>query len=161
MLAAPRMNSPLNRKIEAATAVVQRRKSGRQTLVEAWERYCLRTRGAVISAGISDAKAAYDVTAPPSGFAAILQATRRHFGLSETLFESRRRSPSIVRPRQIAMYLAYKHTRLSLPQIGARMGFDHTTVLNNRDRIAKLISIDPSIRADVEAIEAALSGESR
>jgi chromosomal replication initiator protein len=44
---------------------------------------------------------------------------------------SARRSRDVVRPRQIAMFLAKALTSRSLPEIGRRFGGrDHTTVLH-------------------------------
>ena len=44
---------------------------------------------------------------------------------------SARRSRSLARPRQIAMYLAKQHTTNSLPDIGRKFSNrDHTTVIH-------------------------------
>ena len=52
---------------------------------------------------------------------------------------SKRRSRSIARPRQMAMYLAKEHTNHSLPEIGdAFGGRDHTTVMHACRKIAEL-----------------------
>lgn len=52
---------------------------------------------------------------------------------------SKRRSRTIARPRQMAMYLAKELTNHSLPEIGdAFGGRDHTTVLHACKRIAEL-----------------------
>lgn len=60
----------------------------------------------------------------------------RRNGLTTTELLTRTRKRHIARPRQIAMYLATKLTRLSLPDIGWRFGgFDHTTVMYARDII--------------------------
>lgn len=44
-------------------------------------------------------------------------------------FTSERRPKGLVRDRQALMYLLYKFTPFSLPQIGRRLGRDHSTVL--------------------------------
>jgi chromosomal replication initiator protein len=52
---------------------------------------------------------------------------------------SKRRSRTIARPRQMAMYLAKELTNHSLPEIGEAFGGrDHTTVLHACKRIAEL-----------------------
>ena len=56
---------------------------------------------------------------------------------------SNRRTTEIVRPRQLAMFCVAKGAlKLSLPEIGRRVfgGFDHTTVLHARDKIAAMIA---------------------
>nr|WP_235919233.1 chromosomal replication initiator protein DnaA [Aureimonas psammosilenae] len=61
----------------------------------------------------------------------ILKFVSRHYNVSKTDILSARRTRSIVRPRQIAMYLAKTMTPRSLPEIGRRFGGrDHTTVLH-------------------------------
>ena len=51
-----------------------------------------------------------------------------------------RRAARIVRPRQIAAYLMYEMTGLSLPQIGKLLGNrDHTTIMHARRRIAEIL----------------------
>ncbi|WP_244488181.1 chromosomal replication initiator protein DnaA [Aureimonas sp. Leaf454] len=61
----------------------------------------------------------------------ILKFVSRHYNVSKTDILSARRTRTIVRPRQIAMYLAKTMTPRSLPEIGRRFGGrDHTTVLH-------------------------------
>ncbi len=64
---------------------------------------------------------------------------------------SARRSRSIARPRQIAMFLAKQLTQHSLPDIGRRFGGrDHTTVLHAVKKIDELCIIDKQFQDDVE-----------
>ncbi len=54
-----------------------------------------------------------------------------HFNLNIQELLSPRRSRSLARPRQIAMYLAKQHTTNSLPDIGRKFSNrDHTTVIH-------------------------------
>jgi chromosomal replication initiator protein len=65
----------------------------------------------------------------------------------------RTRRQSIARPRQIAMYLATRLTHASLPDIGQRFGgFDHTTIMYARDRIAELLEKDAKMRQEVDTL---------
>ena len=67
---------------------------------------------------------------------------------------AQRRSRSLVRPRQIAMYLSKKYTSKSLPEIGRKfLGRDHTTVLHAIKTVEKLIKIDQSINKNIEEIK--------
>ena len=62
---------------------------------------------------------------------------------------SKRRSRSIARPRQMAMYLAKEHTNHSLPEIGdAFGGRDHTTVLHACRKIAELKESSADVAED-------------
>ena len=62
---------------------------------------------------------------------------------------SKRRTRSIARPRQMAMYLAKALTDHSLPEIGSAFGGrDHTTVLHACRKIEALSETDGRIRED-------------
>ena len=61
----------------------------------------------------------------------IQRIVARHYNVSKTELLSNRRTRTIVKPRQVAMYLAKVLTPRSLPEIGRRFGGrDHTTVLH-------------------------------
>lgn len=84
---------------------------------------------------------------------AVMRAACAHFGVSLLDMQSARRSQYIVRPRQIAAYLAKHLTLQSMPQIGRRMGGrDHTTILHAVRKIEELRLSDPRIDDAVRAI---------
>lgn len=65
----------------------------------------------------------------------------RYSSVSVRDLESRSRKVRVVRPRQMAMYLAKKLTTHSLPEIGQKFGRrDHTTVLHGIRRVEELMS---------------------
>ena len=67
---------------------------------------------------------------------------------------SHRRDRSIVRPRQIAMYLCKELTSRSLPEIGRRFGGrDHTTVLYGVRKIGGMMADDPSLTDEIELLK--------
>lgn len=67
---------------------------------------------------------------------------------------SKRRARNIVRPRQLAMYLAKEYTSISLPQIGDRFGGrDHTTVLHACRKITELLQTDTKIKEDCRNLQ--------
>ena len=77
-----------------------------------------------------------------------------HFNLNIKEMLSARRSRSLARPRQIAMYLAKKHTTNSLPDIGRKFSNrDHTTVIHAVKKIDELIKNDNEIRESIAAIK--------
>ena len=73
-----------------------------------------------------------------------------HFNLNIQELLSPRRSRSLARPRQIAMYLAKQHTTNSLPDIGRKFSNrDHTTVIHAVKKIDELIKNDNEIKKNV------------
>jgi chromosomal replication initiator protein len=72
----------------------------------------------------------------------------------ELLGESRLRS--VLRPRQIAMYLARELTGLSLPRIGAAFDRDHTTVLHACRKVEEEIADDATLAKQVKELRATL-----
>ena len=67
---------------------------------------------------------------------------------------SPRRSRSLARPRQIAMYLAKQHTTKSLPEIGRNFSNrDHTTVIHAVKKIEELIKKDNEIKHNISEIK--------
>jgi chromosomal replication initiator protein len=76
-----------------------------------------------------------------------------HFQLKVADLESPNRSRSIVRPRQIAMYLSRILTPRSFPEIGKRFGDrDHTTVMHAVTTVKEFIEKDPQFAEEVEAL---------
>jgi len=77
-----------------------------------------------------------------------------YFNLNIQEMLSPRRSRSLARPRQIAMYLAKKYTTNSLPDIGRKFSNrDHTTVIHAVKKIEELIKKDNEIRQSVIEIK--------
>ena len=77
-----------------------------------------------------------------------------HFNLNIQELLSPRRSRSLARPRQIAMYLAKQHTTNSLPEIGRKFSNrDHTTVIHAVKKINELLKNDNDIRESVAALK--------
>ena len=80
----------------------------------------------------------------------ILRIIGKHFNVPKSDLLSPRRARSIVRPRQIGMYLAKTLTTRSLPEIGRRFGGrDHSTVLHAVRKIESLMSNDEKLAREV------------
>jgi len=80
----------------------------------------------------------------------ILRVVGKHFNVPKADLLSPRRARSIVRPRQIGMYLAKTLTTRSLPEIGRRFGGkDHSTVLHAVRKIEGLIKTDEKLAREV------------
>ena len=77
-----------------------------------------------------------------------------HYNVSRADILSSRRTATVVRPRQIAMYLAKVLTLRSLPEIGRRFGGrDHTTVLHAVRKIEGLTQKDGSLSDELELLK--------
>ena len=91
----------------------------------------------------------------------ILDTVSGFFGLRVGDLLSKRRQRSIALPRQIGMYLARRHTRFSLGEIGGYFGGrDHTTVMHAIRTIDGKRVKDPSLDRDLVRLEEALMGSS-
>ena len=76
-----------------------------------------------------------------------------YFNLNIQEMLSPRRSRSLARPRQIAMYLAKKYTTNSLPDIGRKFSNrDHTTVIHAVKKIDELVKNDNEIKHSITEI---------
>jgi len=83
----------------------------------------------------------------------IQRIVARHYIVSKTELLSNRRTRTIVKPRQIAMYLAKVMTPRSLPEIGRRFGGrDHTTVLHAVRKIEDLSGSDNTLAQELELL---------
>jgi chromosomal replication initiator protein len=70
------------------------------------------------------------------------------------------RTTDVVRPRQIAMFLAKDLTPHSLPVIGRKFGGrDHTTVLHAVRKIEALRVSDETLAADLDAIRHTIAAQ--
>lgn len=84
----------------------------------------------------------------------IQRIVSRHYNVSKADLVSARRTQAIVRPRQIAMYLAKVLTPRSLPEIGRQFGGrDHTTVLHAVRKIEELSRTDARTADEIETLK--------
>jgi chromosomal replication initiator protein len=84
----------------------------------------------------------------------IQRIVARQYNVSRSDLLSSRRTANVVRPRQVAMYLAKILTLRSLPEIGRRFGGrDHTTVLHAVRKIENLAGTDTALAEEIEALK--------
>jgi chromosomal replication initiator protein len=77
-----------------------------------------------------------------------------HYSVSRADILSSRRTATVVKPRQVAMYLSKALTLRSLPEIGRRFGgCDHTTVLHAVRKIEGLSASDTALREELELLK--------
>lgn len=90
----------------------------------------------------------------------IQRIVARHYNVSKTELLSNRRTRTIVKPRQIAMYLSKVMTPRSLPEIGRRFGGrDHTTVLHAVRKIEDLSGLDNTLAQELELLRRLISDQ--
>ena len=81
----------------------------------------------------------------------------QHFGVEESAILTKSRKREVVQVRQIAMYLAKKHTDAASSKIGQLIGNkDHATVLHACKIVKDLIGVNKSFKAKVDEIESDL-----
>jgi chromosomal replication initiator protein len=84
----------------------------------------------------------------------IQRVVARQYNVSRADLLSSRRTANVVRPRQVAMYLAKVLTLRSLPEIGRRFGGrDHTTVLHAVRKIETLAGNDSAFAEEIESLK--------
>ena len=87
----------------------------------------------------------------------IQKKVAEHFNVKISDMHSSRRSRTIARPRQIAMFLSKNLTTRSLPEIGRKFGGrDHTTVIHAIKKVKELVKNDSSLSEDIEILTRSL-----
>ena len=85
----------------------------------------------------------------------IQKMVAEEFHIRVSDINGRRRTANIAHPRQVAMYLARKHTQLSLQDIGAAFGGrDHGTVIHATKTIEDKIADDSQLRDVISKLSA-------
>jgi chromosomal replication initiator protein len=120
---------------------------------------------AMLQAGRIDlelAKAALGDTAAPEQrritIQQILDAVTKYYNVRLSDLQSKKRHKSIAFPRQVCMFLARRHTRYSLEEIGGYFGGrDHTTVLHAVRTVDQDIKDDRDVAEQVAHIEGQLT----
>tara|TARA_Y100000590_G_scaffold160822_1_gene184393 strand:- start:1863 stop:3230 length:1368 start_codon:yes stop_codon:yes gene_type:complete len=87
----------------------------------------------------------------------IQKKVAEHFNVKISDMHSSRRSRTIARPRQIAMFLSKNLTTRSLPEIGRKFGGrDHSTVIHAIKKVQELVKNDSSLSEDIEILTRSL-----
>lgn len=102
------------------------------------------------------ARTALQEPARPSGainLDDIIKVVTAHFNIRLSDLQSRKRTRSVVLPRQICMYLARRLTPLSLEEIGGYFGGrDHTTVLHADEKMRQSMDVEDSAAATISQL---------
>jgi chromosomal replication initiator protein len=95
---------------------------------------------------------------PPLPVTVIMHAVGEFYGVKMSDLQSKRKQQSIARPRQVCMFLARKHTRHSLEEIGGYLGGrDHTTVMHALKAVEARLEVEPLLSSELDAIETKLA----
>jgi chromosomal replication initiator protein len=99
-------------------------------------------------------------TAPPKvTVEAVQKAVAHYFSVRIADLKGSRRHRGIVRPRQIAMYLARTLAGASFPDIGLRFGKDHSTVQYACRRIQAMSESDADVKTAIATVKRQLVGD--
>lgn len=103
---------------------------------------------------LKEEKTTGDVT-----IADIQRRVAEEFNIRVADINGRRRTANIAHPRQLAMFLARRHTQSSLQDIGAAFGGrDHGTVIHATKTIEEKMETTPAVRELVERLSASFAG---
>lgn len=91
----------------------------------------------------------------------IQKLVARHFDLTPELLIGKTRKQEVAAPRQIAMYLAKRHTKSPLKVIGLHFGNrDHSTVVHAVQTVDKKSGEDPAFARVVQALSEEIQQQS-
>jgi chromosomal replication initiator protein len=89
----------------------------------------------------------------------IIDAVTSYYNVKLSDLQSKRRHKSITQPRQVCMWLARKHTRFSLEEIGGYFGGrDHTTVMHSIKTVDDRNATDANFTHETDRIEQLILG---
>ncbi len=76
-----------------------------------------------------------------------------YFNIKLEDFNAKKRTKTIVYPRQIAMFLCREMTDLSLPKIGEEFGRDHTTIMHAHEKISTELIEDTQLKLLIDELK--------
>jgi chromosomal replication initiator protein len=83
----------------------------------------------------------------------IQRKVSEHFNIRLSDMIGPKRTRTIARPRQVAMYLSKQLTTRSLPEIGRRFGGrDHTTIMHGVRKVEELKAADHQLAEDIDLL---------
>jgi len=89
----------------------------------------------------------------------IIKAACEYYHIKSTQIKGPKRDASLVKARQVAMYLLKQELNLPFEEIGNLLGGrDHTTIMHGVDKMATLVEGNAPINADIMGITKILRG---
>lgn len=84
----------------------------------------------------------------------IIEVVAEHYDITMEQMISNSRKQTIIKPRQIAMYLCREMVSTNLTSIGQLLGKkDHSTVIHGVNKIENNIKTDPNLKSEIEIIK--------
>lgn len=95
----------------------------------------------------------HNVASPSLSIETIIRVVSNYFNVSIYDIKGKKKTKSLVQPRQIAMYIARTLCEYSTSEIGSEFGGkDHTTVMHAHQRIAGMIKTDEAMNQTVQKL---------
>jgi chromosomal replication initiator protein len=89
----------------------------------------------------------------------IIEYVCSYYEIKPTQLKGPKRNASLVKARQVAMYLLQKELNLTLVEIGNQLGGrDHTTIIHGVDKIKNLVDKKEQVNEDILGITKTLRG---
>lgn len=88
----------------------------------------------------------------------VQEIVANRFNVKIAELKSKRRTKTLVHPRQIAMFLSRELTDSSFPEIGREFGGkDHTTIMHACRQIEKALGDDTTLRTTIDSLKDEIS----
>lgn len=87
----------------------------------------------------------------------ILKLVQNYYDVDEDYYKRKTRRYEILFPRQVAIYLIRKNTKLSLNSIGEKFEKNHATIINAIKRISGFMQVDKKVKTQVNDIQQTIS----
>ena len=89
----------------------------------------------------------------------ILSAVSKAYGVPEDQMKSKKKTDNIANARHVAIYLIKQNTELTLKEIGAIFGRDHSTIISSIDKVEKNISTVNNYESQINALVREIKGQ--
>jgi hypothetical protein len=89
----------------------------------------------------------------------IIKIVANHFSFEENFYKIISREKNLIHAKHVTMYLIKKNHKITLAKLGSyfssqtKEGLDHATVLNAVNKIKDFMSIDKSIKSEVNYLQ--------
>lgn len=83
----------------------------------------------------------------------IQKIVANYYRISVDDIKARKRNPDILLPRQISIYLCVLHTKENLSTIGIEYGQTHSTIINAKNKIEKLMKTNNDVKKIIKDLE--------
>lgn len=89
----------------------------------------------------------------------IIAEISSYYNISESVIRGTARNKNTAEARQVSMYLIRTLTSLSLEDIAAEFGKDHTTVMHSVDKVEKNLATSDHLQTVVKEVTANINGK--